>query len=57
MTCPTKRKCIVCGLVKDIIEFFYDRVCIDCFPKADKYGRSRKIMEEYRKNIKDKKDD
>jgi len=37
-------KCIVCGSIKDIVEFFCDRVCVECFAVADKYGRLRKVM-------------
>lgn len=41
-----KIRCIVCGIVKDITEFFRERICIDCFMIADKFGRNRKVMKE-----------
>lgn len=42
--------------MKELVEFFYENVCIDCFPKADKFGRSRKLMKEYLEKIQGKKD-
>lgn len=43
------RRCIVCGITKNVEEFFREYVCIDCFVIADKFGRSRKVMDECRK--------
>lgn len=39
-------KCIVCGIVKDISEFFREYICIDCFMIAYKFGRNIKVMKE-----------
>ena len=46
---PHIRRCIVCGISKDVVEFFREYVCIDCFMIADKFGRSRKVMDECNK--------
>ena len=44
-------KCIVCGIIKDITEFFREKICIDCFLIADKFGRNRKVMKDIMNKI------
>lgn len=53
------RRCIVCRITKDVVEFFYEYVCTNCFLMSDKFGRLRKVMDQCRKKemgIKDESD-